>query len=103
MADGALLGLGLGAALGALNSDTADDNYQGDNPFCGMGFFDDCTKGGGARYVVVGAGMGMLMGLALDSIIYSRERAIYRGTARITVSPWLDGGTRGMVASVWKQ
>ena len=102
--NGALVGLGVGAALGALAASTADSNYRGDDPFCGMGFFDDCSRDSAIRAAFGWISVGTLVGVSLDALIYRRDREIYRrgGDSQIAVSPAFGPGyARALVSVSW--
>lgn len=93
LANGALIGLGAGAAFGLLASTAGTDD-------CDY-YFDTC----GPRWVVgstlVFGGLGVAIGVGVDALIH-RDRVIYRrGAARQTrVAPVLGRGVAGAVVSV---
>jgi len=103
--NGALIGLAFGAGLGAVAALSADDQYRGDDPFCGVGILDDCTRSTGTERVItvaVAAGLGAALGAGIDALIH-RNRSIYRrttGRTRITASPTFGRRAAGAALSV---
>jgi hypothetical protein len=100
LANGALIGLGSGAALGFLAIASSDDN--GDCPSGSDGFFcgGDATTGNYLAGTLVIGGLGTAVGVAIDALIH-RKREIYRrtGGAHTTVAPDIGRGIRGVVVS----
>ena len=94
--NGALIGLGIGVGLGVIAE--LNENAYSHDPFCGMGFFDDCSDDSGGRYLVFWSASGMLIGAGIDALIH-RPRTIYRraGEARVVLAPAVGrsgGGAR---------
>jgi hypothetical protein len=98
LANGALIGLGFGAALGFAGM-AADDHKS-----CDPGAFLDCSDTTGVGYIAgtlfVGA-LGSAVGVGVDVLI-RRDRGIYRRgeRAELVVSPVLARGRRGAVFSM---
>jgi hypothetical protein len=100
LANGALIGFGVGAATG-LALMVAEDNRDCDP----LAWFDcsNPTAGGYAVATLVGAGLGAAIGVGVDALIY-RQREIYRrtGGAQPTITPVLGPGVRGaLVTLTW--
>jgi hypothetical protein len=98
LANGALIGLGAGAALG-FASVIAEENAE-----CEPGGFFSCGDPTAAAYVVIPAILGGLVaavGVGVDALI-RRDPTLYRraGGARLTVVPVLGPGTRGVAAAL---
>lgn len=97
LANGALIGLGVGAALGlaAVASEDLDDCAPGAF-FCG----DPGTGSYVAGTLLLG-GLGTAVGVGIDALI-RRDREIYRrgGGPTATVAPVVGRGVRGAVLSV---
>lgn len=98
LANGALIGFGVGAAAGFLAM-LAEDNRA-----CDPAAWFDCSDpgaGGYAAVTLVGGGLGTAIGVAVDALI-RRDRHIYRrGEAtRVTVAPAVSTGTRAAVVAV---
>ena len=103
--NGALMGLGVGVALGFWQASSGDaDYYQGDDPFCGYGFFDNCTDPEDSSTLTYVAGWGTLsalVGAAADALIYSRDRSVYRRSATtLSFTPVVNGGRKGAAVSL---
>ena len=100
LANGALIGLGVGAALtlGAMASEDASCD-----PEDMVGFFgcSNPTAGGYAAGALIGGGLGTALGVGIDALI-RRKREIYRrgDTARVTVAPVVSPRAGGAVLSV---
>ena len=98
LANGALIGLGVGAASG-LALMAAEDNRDCDP----QEWFDcsDPTAGGYLAAALVGAGLGTAIGVGVDALIH-RQREIYHraGVAHATVAPALGRGVRGAVVTL---
>jgi hypothetical protein len=97
LANGALIGLGAGAALFVLAQ--ALDSHD-----CAPGAYLCSGSPSGGEYALgalLGGGLGTAVGVAIDALIH-RERQIYRrgGQARLTVTPALRDGSRGAVVSL---
>jgi hypothetical protein len=97
LANGALIGLGVGAALG-LAAVAADDQSQcpPGGLFCG----EPTARNYVAGTLLLG-GLGTAVGVGIDALIH-RDREIYRrgGGALATVAPVLGRGLCGTVVSV---
>jgi hypothetical protein len=95
--NGTLIGLGAGAALGAWAASDINDNYQGDSPFCGMGFFDNCQRRSPAAYFLGWTATGAAIGAGVDALIYRRDRTIYTRAQgiRLTAAPVVRLGLGG--------
>ena len=102
--NGLLIGLTAGVALGWAEAKSEDErsNRGRGSPFCGMGFLDDCSDSSSAGPLIVLGGLGMLVGGAVDALIY-RERPIYRSanSTHVRVSPVVGPRMRGAVVSVF--
>ncbi len=97
LANGTLIGLATGAAIGLLaiaNEDSHDCPHN-------LLFCSDPNAATYAAGALVMGGVGAGVGVAIDALIH-RERQIYRraGQARVTVNPALRHGSRGGVVSV---
>jgi hypothetical protein len=97
LANGALIGLASGAALGLLGV-LAEENAE-----CEPGFFS-CGDPTGAAYVAVPAvlgGLGAAIGVGIDALI-RRDPNLYQrgGQARVIVSPALGHGVRGVAVTL---
>jgi hypothetical protein len=98
LANGALIGFGIGAALG-FGGMAAEDARS-----CNPAAFLDCSNPTGVGYIagtlVVGA-LGTAVGVGVDALIH-RDRGIYRrgGKAQVGLSPVLARGRRGAVLSM---
>jgi len=92
--NGALIGLGIGVGLGVIAE--LNENAYSRDPFCGMGFFDDCSDDSGGRYLVFWSASGMLIGAGIDALIH-RPRTIYRraGEARVVFAPAVGRSSAG--------
>ena len=97
LANGALIGLAAGAAVGVVG--LAIEDHQK----CEVGdiYCSEPTGGGYAAGALLAGGLGTAVGVAIDALIH-HERQIYRrgGQARVTVTPALREGKRGAVVSV---
>jgi hypothetical protein len=98
LANGALIGLASGAALGFLAV------ISEENADCDPGAFFSCSDPGGAAYIGVPAvlgGLGAAIGVGIDALI-SRDPNLYqRGRqARVIVSPALGHGVRGVAVAL---
>ena len=98
LANGALIGFGVGAALGfaAVLSEETND--------CDPSAFFGCGDPTGAAYIVAPlfvGGIGAGVGVAVDAMI-RRDRKLYRrpGANAISVSPALGRGRRGIAVAV---
>ena len=98
LANGALIGLGIGAAWGltALALEDARD--------CDPAVWFDCSNPSVAGYVIVPlitGGLGSAVGVGIDALI-RRDRLIYRrgDHVRTTIRPIVGHGLRGVVAAV---
>ena len=103
--NGALWGLGVGAGMGFWQASTADeDYYQGDQPFCGVGFFDNCTDPEPPRVgiVITWSAIGALVGAGIDGLIHKGDRSIYRrgGERTLSIAPVTGRGRRGAAVSL---
>lgn len=97
--NGALIGLGIGVGLGVIAE--LNENTYNHDPFCGMGFFDDCSDDSSGRYLVFWSAGGMLIGAGIDALIH-RPRTIYRRArdARVVFAPAAGrsgAGARGSI------
>ena len=101
--NGALLGLGVGAAVGLWQARYDEDYYQGDDPFCGVGFFDNCTDPAPSKttYAIGWGVVGALVGAGVDGLIHRGDRTIYRrgSASKITLAPLAGRGRRGAAVS----
>ena len=98
LANGALIGLTVGAALG-IAAVVSEENA---NCEAGFGFY--CSSPSAAEYVAATAimgGLGAALGVGIDALIH-RERNICRrgGGPRIALAPALARGVRGATFSV---
>lgn len=98
LANGALIGLAVGAALG-FGAIASEDNRS-----CDPGTFFSCSDPGTGGYVAGAAilgGLGSDVGVGVDALIH-RDRNIYRrgGSPRVTLSPAFGRGVRGATVSV---
>jgi hypothetical protein len=98
LANGALIGFGVGAALG-LTAIAYEDQRDCDP----LAAFDcsDPTAGGYAAGTLLLGGLGTAVGVGIDALIH-RHREIYRrgGGAHATVAPALGRSVLGAVVSV---
>lgn len=94
LANGALIGLGAGAAFGLLVS-TAGQGA------CDDAYYDTCGLGWVATSTLVFGGLGVAIGVGVDALI-RRDRVIYRRDTRrqTRVAPVLGRGVAGAVVSV---
>jgi hypothetical protein len=97
LANGALIGFGVGAALGLTAIATKDHSN------CDPVLFD-CTEPSAGGYVagtLLVGGLGTAVGVGIDALI-RRDRAIYRrgAGAHMTVAPALGRGVLGAFVSV---
>jgi len=94
LTNGALIGLGTGAAL-AIFALAVEDHHD-----CAPGeiYCSEPTAGGYAAGTLIAGGLGTAVGVAIDALVH-RERQIYRrgGQARVTITPALRDGRRGAV------
>jgi hypothetical protein len=95
LANGALIGLGVGAALGfaaILDAESCDESEF----FCG-----DPGAGSYVGGALLGGGLGSAIGVGIDALI-RRNPTIYRrgGGTRITFSPTVARGARGAVLAI---
>jgi len=97
--NGVLTGLGIGVGLGVIAE--LNENAYSHDPFCGMGFFDDCSDDSSGGYLVVWSGSGMLIGAGIDALIH-RQRTIYRraGDARVVFAPAVGRSSAGARLSI---
>ena len=100
LANGALIGFGVGAALG-FGLMAAEDLESCEPDF---GWFSDCSDPTAVGYVastLVGGALGTAVGVAFDAMI-RRDRGIYRRgeRAQVGLSPVLARGRRGAVLSM---
>ena len=98
LANGALIGLGAGAAFGLVTI-AVEDNRDCDP----LGFYS-CSGPTAGSYVpgtLLGAGLGTAIGVGVDALIH-RKREIYRraGGTHVTAAPAFGHGVRGAVVSV---
>ncbi|MBA3885022.1 MAG: hypothetical protein H0X67_04735 [Acidobacteria bacterium] len=98
LANGALIGLASGAALGLL-AVISEENAE-----CDAGTFFSCGDPSAAEYVVVPAilgGLGAAIGVGIDALI-SREPNLYlrAGKARVVFSPALGRGLHGFTVTL---
>ncbi len=97
LANGALIGLGAGAALG-LATIAGEEDHDCDpvDIYC-----SDPTAGGYVAATLLGAGLGTAIGVGIDALIH-RKREIYRrsGGTHVTAAPAFGHGVRGAVVSV---
>ena len=95
LANGALIGLGVGAALGIAAIVDAES--------CGVDEFLCGDPGAGSYFggALLGGGLGAAIGVGIDALI-RRKPAIYRrgGGTRMTLSPAVTRGTRGAVLAI---
>ena len=99
--NGTLIGLGIGVGLGVI-AEMNENNYSRD-PFCGMGFFENCSDDSSGRYLVFWSAGGMLIGAGIDALIH-RPKTIYRraGDARVVFAPAVGrGGAGARLAVRW--
>ena len=97
LANGALIGLGAGAAFG-LVAIAAEDGRNCDP----MGFYcSDPTAGSYVAGTLLAAGLGTAIGVGVDALIH-HKREIYRrgGVTHVTAAPAFGKGVRGAVVSV---
>ena len=98
LANGALIGLASGAALGffAVLGEEARD--------CEPGAFFDCGDPSGAAYVaapLVIGGLGAAVGVGIDALIRRDPNLFQRGSAsRLTLAPAIGRGVRALNVSV---
>ena len=97
--NGTLIGLGIGVGLGVIAE--LNENAYSHDPFCGMGFFDDCSDDSSGRYLVFWSASGMLIGAGIDALIH-RPRTIYRraGDARVVFAPTVGRSGAGAGLSI---
>jgi hypothetical protein len=98
LANGALIGLGVGAAFG-LTAVALEDARE-----CNPAAFFDCSDPSLAGYVIIPlmtGGLGSAIGVGIDALI-RRDRTIYRrgDHVRTTLRPIAGHGVRGVVAAV---
>ena len=98
LANGALIGLGVGAALGllAVAGEDRNGNCSAGDFYCG-----NTTSGGYAAGTLIMGGLGTAVGVGIDALIH-RKREIYRRGvgAHTNVAPALGRGIRGVVVSI---
>lgn len=98
LANGALYGLGVGAALGLGLIVSEDQNHCGPEGgfYCG-----DPTADNYVGATLLFAGLGTAVGVGIDALIH-RDREIYRrgGGAVASVAPVIGRGVRGAAVSV---
>lgn len=104
--NGALFGLGAGVAMGLWQARYDEDYYQGDEPFCGMGFFDNCTDPAPSKvaYAIGWGAIGALVGAGVDGLLHKGDRSIYRRgvESKVSFAPITGRGRRGAAVSlVW--
>lgn len=98
LANGALIGLASGAALGllAVVAEDADD--------CDPAGFLDCGDPGAAAYVaapLVIGGLGAAVGVGIDALIRKDPNLFQRaGASRLTLGPVIRRDVRGVVVSL---
>ena len=101
--DGLLIGLAAGVALGWAEARSEDQRSKRNhgNPFCGMGFLDDCSDSSSAGPLIVLGGLGMLVGGSVDALVH-RERPIYRSrdSSHVRLLPMVGPRMRGAIFSV---
>ena len=97
LGNGALIGFGVGAALGfaaVVSEDTRS---------CDPDILFDCSDpnpGGYAALTAIAGGLGAAIGVGIDALVH-RNAALYRrGTTRISLAPTLGHGKRAAVLSV---
>jgi hypothetical protein len=97
LGNGALIGFGVGAALGL-----ASIAYE-DTRSCDPMAFWDCSDPSSGSYAAVSmifGGLGAAVGVGIDALVH-RDPALYRrGTTRISLAPTLGRGKRAAVLSV---
>lgn len=98
LANGALIGFGIGAGFGFLALAAEDARA------CDPGVWFDCSDpnaGGYAAVTLIAGGLGAALGVGIDALI-RRDRGIYRRGAgtRMTLAPALTRGVRGAVVGV---
>jgi hypothetical protein len=97
LANGALIGLGVGAALG-LAAIASEDSSDCDS----MGYYcGDPTAGGYVAGTLLGAGLGTAIGVGVDALIHHRREIYRRGAGtQVTAAPAFGRGVRGGLVSV---
>jgi hypothetical protein len=98
LANGALIGLGTGAAIG-LAALAAEDHRDCDP----MAFYDcsDPAAGGYVAVTLLGAGLGTAIGVGVDALIHHKREIYRRGDGtHVTAAPAFGHGVRGAVVSV---
>lgn len=97
LANGALIGLGVGAGLGLAVIASEDQSDCLPATF----FCSDTGTGGYVAGALLLGGLGTAVGVGIDALIH-RDREIYRrgGGAVATIAPVLGHGVRGAVLSV---
>ena len=95
LGNGALIGLGAGAAFGLI-AVASGDECRGSEFFCG-----DPSAGNYAAAALLFGGLGTAVGVGIDALIH-RDREIYRRGAglRTTVAPGVGHATRSVVVSM---
>ncbi|MEO6237425.1 MAG: hypothetical protein ABIQ52_10545 [Vicinamibacterales bacterium] len=98
LANGALIGLGVGAALGfaAVASEDRNGNCAAGDFYCG-----DATSGGYLAGTLIMGGLGTAVGVGIDALIHRKHEIYRRGVgAHTTVAPALGRGVRGVIVSI---
>jgi hypothetical protein len=98
LANGALIGLGVGAALG-LATIAAEDHRD-----CEPLAMFDCsnpTAGGYAAVTLLGAGLGTAIGVGVDALIHHKREIYSRvGGAHAVIAPAIGRGVRGAAVTL---
>ena len=94
LANGALIGLGAGAAFGLVTI-AAEENNNCDF-YC-----SDPTAGSYVAGTLLGAGLGTAIGVGVDALIHHKREIYSRaGGTHVTAAPAFGNGVRGAVVSV---
>lgn len=98
LANGALIGLGVGAALGliAVAREDRNGNCSPGDYYCG-----DTTSGGYLAGTLIVGGLGTAVGVGIDALIHRKHEIYRRGVgAHTAVAPALGRGVRGVIVSI---